>query len=75
MDLIDIQQFKKHNRGYAYIMVAIDVFSRFAFTQPLKNKTGEAINEAFKTMTMKVLPCTFRQTKEKSSRTVFSRNI
>lgn len=56
MDLIDMQQFKKHNGGYAYIMVAIDVFYRFAFAQPLKKKTGEAVTEAFKTMTIKRAP-------------------
>ena len=51
-----MQQFKKHNGGYAYVMVGIDVFSRFAFAQPLKNKTGEAVTEAFKTMTLKRAP-------------------
>ena len=37
MDLIDMQQFKKHNGGYTYIMVAIDVFSRPISPKLLKN--------------------------------------
>ena len=43
--------FKKSNDGYAYIMVGIDVFSRFAFAQAIKWKKGEVVTEAFKAMT------------------------
>jgi hypothetical protein len=39
---------KKSNgqRGYYYIFTAIDVFSKFLFTAPLKNKTTETVAEA-----------------------------
>ena len=40
-------------QGYAYIMVGINIFTRFAFAQPPKNKMGETVIKAFKTMTLK----------------------
>ena len=42
--------FKKYNKGYSYIMVAIDVFSRFAFAEAIKSKQGKEVTEAFKAM-------------------------
>lgn len=56
MDLIDMQPFKKYNKGYSYIMVAIDVFSRYAFAQPLPSKKGSDVVAAFKKMTVKRRP-------------------
>lgn len=47
-DLIDLQDFSKKNKGYKYILTVIDVFSRFAYAEPLKNKTGPVVLEAFK---------------------------
>ena len=41
---------KKYNKGYSYIMVAIDVFSRFAFAEAIKSKQGKDVTEAFKAM-------------------------
>lgn len=46
-----MQPFQKYNNGCKYILVAIDVFSRYAFAQPIKNKTGNDVLEAFKKMT------------------------
>ena len=46
-------------------MVGIDVFSRFAFAQPLKNKTGEAVTEAFKTRTLNRAPMYLQRDKGK----------
>lgn len=45
-DLIDMQQFKHTNRGFRYILIAIDVFSKMAYAEPLKNKTGKKTAEA-----------------------------
>ncbi|XP_031554465.1 uncharacterized protein LOC116291433 [Actinia tenebrosa] len=46
-DLIDIQKIKKYNGGNRYILVAIDVLSKFAWREPLKAKTGECIVQGF----------------------------
>ena len=42
--------FKKYNKGYSYIMVAIDVFSRFAIAEAIKSNQGKDMTEAFKSM-------------------------
>ena len=39
---------QKHNDGYRYLLVCIDVFSKYAWVIPLKNKTGHSLVEAFK---------------------------
>ena len=37
----------KYNRGYKYILVCIDIFSRYAWARPLKLKTSAAVTIAF----------------------------
>eukprot|EP01059_Diplonema_ambulator_P010676 TRINITY_DN2068_c1_g2_i1.p1 TRINITY_DN2068_c1_g2~~TRINITY_DN2068_c1_g2_i1.p1 ORF type:complete len:224 (-),score=23.93 TRINITY_DN2068_c1_g2_i1:174-845(-) len=39
MDLLDFQKLKSSNRGYAWILLAVDVFTRYAYAIPLKRKT------------------------------------
>lgn len=38
------------NKNFKYLLTCIDVYSRYAFAYLLKNKTGEAVFDAFKTM-------------------------
>ena len=40
-DLIDYRKYSRANKGFKYILVIIDAFSRFAYTAPLKFKTAE----------------------------------
>lgn len=46
-DLIDMQNLKKYNNGYNYILVVIDCFSKYAWTEPLKSKNKEDVTHAF----------------------------
>ena len=46
-DLMDMRADAKANDGYAYILVVIDVFSRYLWTRPLKTKTLTEVKEAF----------------------------
>ena len=48
LDLADMQSLKVYNDGYRYLLVCIDVFSKYAWVLPLKTKTGLALVEAFK---------------------------
>ena len=48
MDLADMQSMQKFNNGYRYLLVCIDMFSKYAWVVPLKNKTGLSLVEAFK---------------------------
>ena len=38
---------QKNERGYRYILVVIDNFSKFGWTIPLKNKYAQSIRDAF----------------------------
>ena len=44
MDMLEMLPYVKVNSGYKYILVCIDVFSRFARAQPCKTKTGEEVS-------------------------------
>ena len=46
MDLVEVQQLAKSNRGYRYILTCIDVFSKFAWARPLKDKKGPTVRDA-----------------------------
>ena len=50
VDLVDMQQYSKQNKHYKYLLAVIDVFSKYGWLIPLKNKTGVTVSEAFKTL-------------------------
>ena len=45
-DLVEVQKFSKLNRGYRYLLTCIDIFSKFAWVIPLKDKRGITIKNA-----------------------------
>ena len=48
LDILDLKDYgHKNNRGYRYVLVTIDNFSKFGWTIPLKNKNGQTIKDAF----------------------------
>ena len=51
VDLVDMQPYSKSNAGYKYILVAIDVFSRYAFAQPILSKRNVDVLTGFEVMT------------------------
>lgn len=46
-DLVDMQYFAKANKGFRYILMVIDVFSKYGYAIPVKNKTGAEMVKAF----------------------------
>ena len=42
-DLVEMQKFSKINKGYRYLLTCIDIFSKYAFAIPLKDKKGITI--------------------------------
>lgn len=48
MDLCNMQSFADSNDGNKHILTVIDVFSKYAFAKPVKNKTALDIFRAFK---------------------------
>lgn len=47
IDLVDLQRYAKDNDGHTFILTAIDVFTKFAYALPLKNKQGTTLKAAF----------------------------
>ena len=39
-DLIDKSSLSKYNKNYKFILTVIDVFTKYAWAIPLKNKSG-----------------------------------
>lgn len=47
-DLVDMSAYSKQNKHYKYLLTVIDVFSKFGWIVPIKNKKGETVAEVFK---------------------------
>ena len=46
-DLVEMQQLSNWNKGYKYLLMVIDIFSKFGWIVPLKDKKGETVTKAF----------------------------
>ena len=49
-DLADMQLLSKFNKGFKYLLCVIDLFSKYAFAVPLKDKKGINIVNAFQSI-------------------------
>ena len=47
---MDISSLARFNKGYKFLLTCIDVFSKFAWVVPLKNKTGETLVNGFQSI-------------------------
>ena len=43
-----MQSLRKYNKGIKYFLCVIDIFSKYIWVVPLKDKTGISINNAFR---------------------------
>ena len=46
-DLADMQLISKFNKGFRFLLCVIDIFSKYAWVVPLKDKKGISIVNAF----------------------------
>ena len=48
LDILDLKDYgAENNRGYRYVLVIMDNFSKIGWIIPLKNKTGQTIKDSF----------------------------
>ena len=48
LDILDLKDYgPENNKGYRYVLVTIDNFSKFGWTIPLKNKNAPTIEDSF----------------------------
>ena len=50
VDLADMQLISKYNKGIRYLLCVIDLFSKYAWVVPLKDKKGVSIINAFQSI-------------------------
>jgi transposase InsO family protein len=55
-DLADMRNLASYNAGYSYILTCIDVFSRYAFAVPIKDKRGVTVADAFEKIFVERVP-------------------
>ena len=48
VDLADMESLSRYNKGIKYLLFAIDLFSKYAWVIPIKDKKGTSIVNAFK---------------------------
>ena len=48
VDLADMKLLSKQNKGIKYLLCVIDLFRKYAFVAPLKNKKGASVVKGFK---------------------------
>ena len=48
VDLADVESLSKFNKGFKYLLCAIDLFNKYAWVIPIKDKKGTSIVNAFK---------------------------
>lgn len=46
-DLADVTHLAKYNDGHTFLLIAVDVLSRYVFAQPLTNKTSLSVSNGF----------------------------
>lgn len=49
-DLAQLDQYSRQNKGYKYILVVIDCFSKYLWTRPLKTKSAQDVSKAMQTI-------------------------
>jgi hypothetical protein len=52
-DLVEMQEWSYQNKGFRYMLNVIDVFSKYAWSVPLKDKKGLTVVQAFKQIATK----------------------
>lgn len=49
-DLVEMIPYARINKGFKFILMVIDTFSKFLWAAPIKNKTGEEVTKAMKSI-------------------------
>ena len=53
-DLVEMQKFSKWNKGIKYLLMVIDVFSKYGWIRGLKDKKTETVSKAFDDIYLRV---------------------
>ena len=57
-DLVGMQAFSSFNKGFKYILTVINVFSKYAWAVPIKDKSAASFTKAFEKILSDRIPKT-----------------
>ena len=72
-DLVEVQRLAKHNRGTRYLLTVLDVFSKYAWVEPLKDKTGRSPAQAWERVLKRAHPRRPRQLQTDQGKEFYNR--
>ena len=49
-DLVEMQKLSKWNKGYKYLLMVLDIFSKYGWIVPLKTRTGLEVSKALQSI-------------------------
>jgi Integrase core domain/Chromo (CHRromatin Organisation MOdifier) domain len=67
MDLVEVQHLAQKNDGIRYLLNCIDIFTRYAFVRPLKDKTAPTVLNAFKSILVEAVTKPYMVVMDKGS--------
>jgi transposase InsO family protein len=67
MDLVEVQHLAPKNDGVRYLLNCIDIFTRYAFVRPLKDKTAPTVLNAFKSILVEAVTKPYMVVMDKGS--------
>ncbi|GFY65701.1 uncharacterized transposon-derived protein F54H12.3 [Trichonephila inaurata madagascariensis] len=73
-DLLDLQSLSQYNNGYKYLLTCIDVFSKYAWAIPLRDKKSKSILKGFEKIFRSGSHCFAKRTKEQNSKVKLGQN-
>ena len=65
-DLVEMQKFAKLNKGYRYLLTCIDIFSKYSWVIPLKDKKGINVKNALEKISKERKPNFYGQIEEQN---------
>jgi len=73
-DLLDIHQYARVNKNYTFILVLVDVFSKYAWARPLKTKEGNSVARALEDIFNSSQRCPYRLWTDRGTE-FYNRNV
>lgn len=62
MDIVEMIPYAKQNKGYKYILMCINTFTKYGWVRPLKNKSADDVVKAMKSILLTSTPPKLIQT-------------
>ena len=59
-----MQSLSNYNDGVKFLLTCNDTFSKYVWVRPLKNKSGQSVTEAFKSILKEEIPLILQSDKD-----------